>query len=107
MKVDKRKTLREIRKRWDEPEKLLNYLLEFEKQEDIDREVIRKAALKETALNYSIAVAYTLNYKYGFGRKRLPEVLEQIMYTFDCFISGHLNLEDCISELEKIGIKIK
>lgn len=107
MKVDKRKTLREIRKRWDSPEKLLKYLLEFEEQENVEREIQRKATMKETALNYSIAVAYTLNYKYGFGRKRLPEVLEQIMYTFDCFTSGHLNLEDCISELEKVGVRIK
>lgn len=107
MKLDKRKALREIQKRWDKPEKLLEYLLEFERQEETDRELIRKATMKETALNYSIAVAYTLNYKYGFGKKRLPEVIKQIMYTFDCFISGHLNLQDCISELEKIGVNVK
>mgnify|MGYP001623649252 CR=1 FL=1 len=106
MKIDKRKILREIRKKWDEPEKLLEFLLNFENQEGVEREIIRKKTMEETAKNYSIALAYTLNYKYGFGKKRLPEMLEQIMYTFDCFISGHLNLEDCEKELERVGIKI-
>ena len=106
MKIDKRKVLREIRKKLDDPQRLLEFLLDFEKQEENERELIRSASMKETAKNYSIALAYTLNYKYGFGKKRLPEMLEQIMYTFDCFISGHLNLEDCEKELERVGIKI-
>jgi len=107
MKIDKRKALKEIRKKWENPEKLLEYILEIDKQEELDREIFRKAITKETAYNYSVALAYTLNYKFGFGRKRLPEMLEAIMYTFDCFISGHLNIQDCESELEKVGIKIK
>lgn len=106
MKIDKRKMLKEIRKKWDNPEALLEYLLNFDKQEELDRELIRKAVMKETAHNYSIALAYTLNYKYGFGKKRLPEIIENIMYTFDCFISGHLSLKDCEEELKKIDIII-
>ena len=104
--MDKRKMLREIRKRWDNPEKLLQYLIDLDKQEEVNREILRKNVMKETAENYSIALAYTLNYKYGFGKKRLPEVLDNIMYTFDCFISGHLNLEACKEELKKAGINI-
>lgn len=106
MKIDKRKILREIRKKWDEPEKLLEFLLNFENQEDIEREIIRKKTMEETAKNYSIALAYTLNYKFGFGKKRLPEVMDEIFKTFDFFISGHLNLEDCKNELKRVGIKI-
>jgi len=105
--MDKRKMIREIRKRWDSPEKLLDYMLDFEKQVDLDREIIAKNILLEDIKNYSIAVAYTLNYKYGFGKKRLPGVMEEIMKTFDCFTSGHLNVEDCKSELDRAGVVIK
>lgn len=105
--MDKRKMIREIRKKWDSPEKLLDYMLSFEKQIDLDREIIAKNILLEDIKNYSIAVAYTLNYKYGFGRKRLPNVMEEIMKTFDCFTSGHLSIDDCKSELEKAGVVIK
>lgn len=105
--MDKRKMIREIRKKWDSPEKLLDYMLEFEKQVDLDREIIAKSILLEDIRNYSIAVAYTLNYKYGFGKKRLPGVMEEIMKTFDCFTSGHLNIEDCKSELDRAGVVIK
>ena len=106
MKIDKRKVLREIRKKWDEPEKLLEFLINFENQEDVEREIIRKKTMEETAKNYSIALAYTLNYKFGFGKKRLPKVMDEIFKTFDYFISGHLDLNDCIKELERVGIKI-
>lgn len=105
--MDKRKMIREIRKKWDSPEKLLDYMLSFEKQVDLDREIIAKNILLEDIKNYSIAVAYTLNYKYGFGKKRLPGVMEEIMKTFDCFTSGHLNIEDCKSELDRAGVVIK
>lgn len=105
--MDKRKMIREIRKKWDSPEKLLDYMLSFEKQVDLDREIIAKNILLEDIKNYSIAVAYTLNYKYGFGKKRLPGVMEEIMKTFDCFTSGHLNVEDCKSELDRAGVVIK
>lgn len=107
MNINKGKLLKEIRKKWDSPEKLLDFLMDYEKQEDVEREILRKRVLKETALNYSIAVAYTLNYKFGIGKKRMPKILDQIMFTFDCFSSGHLNIEDCKSELEKIGIRIE
>lgn len=50
---------------------------------------------------YSIAVAYTLSYVCGFGKKRLPEIMWRIWNNVDCFKSGHLSLDDCIEELEK------
>lgn len=106
MKVDKRRMLREIRKKWDEPEKLLDYMLDFQKQLDLEEELIRKQERKETADCYSVALAYTLNYKYGFGKQRLPKVMEDIMYTFSCFTSEHLSLEDCRQELERVGVHI-
>lgn len=107
MKIDKRKLMKGIQQRWDSPQKLLEYMLDFEKQIDLEKETIARNILLEDIKNYSIAVAYTLNYKYGFGRKRLPGVMEEIMKTFDCFTSGHLNIEDCKSELDRAGVVIK
>lgn len=56
---------------------------------------------------YSIAVAYTLNYVCGFGKKRLPEVMERIWNNVDSFRTGHLDIEDCITELQKNGIEFE
>lgn len=53
---------------------------------------------------YSITVAYTLRYVCGFGKKRLPEVMQRIWSNLDCFKEGYLSLEDCIQELEENGI---
>ena len=58
--MDKRKMIREIRKKWDSPEKLLDYMLSFEKQVDLDREIIAKNILLEDIKNYSIAVAISM-----------------------------------------------
>ena len=104
--MDKRKMLREIRKKWDNPEKLLDFLLEVDKQHELDLELAYNRGLKETVKNYSVAVAYTLNYKFGFGKKRLPEVMSAIAFTCDCFTSNNLSLEDCNEELKKIGVHI-
>lgn len=56
---------------------------------------------------YSIATAYTLHYVCGFGKKRLPETMKRIWNNVDCFRTGHLNLEDCIKELEENGIEFE
>ena len=53
---------------------------------------------------YSIAVAYTLRYVCGFGKKRLPEVMERIWNNVDSFRTGHLSLDDCIQDLKENGI---
>lgn len=104
--INKGKLLKNIRKRWDSPEKLLDYLLELDKQSEIDIELAYKKGLKETVKNYSVAVAYTLNYKFGFGKKRLPKLMEEIYFICDSFTTGHLSLEDCNEELKKVGIHI-
>lgn len=54
---------------------------------------------------YSIAVAYTLRYYCGFGKKRLPKVMAKIWSDIDCFKDGYLSLEDCIQELAENGIE--
>lgn len=56
---------------------------------------------------YSIATAYTLNYVCGLGKKRLPNVMQRIWNNVDSFRTGHLSLDDCISELKKNGIEFE
>ena len=81
--------------------------------DEVYREMIERSTeeAKEIILEYldiySIATAYTLNYVCGLGKKRLPEVMERIWNNVDSFRSGHLSLEDCISELKKAGIDFK
>lgn len=55
-------------------------------------------------------VAYTLNYKLGFGKKRLSRIMYQILDNIDAYNTGHLTHEDYI-EIQKIcnnlGFKMK
>lgn len=53
---------------------------------------------------YSIAVAYTLRYVCGFGKKRLPEVMKRIWNNVDSFKEGYISIDDCIQDLDKNGI---
>lgn len=57
--------------------------------------------------NFATATAYTLRYTCGFGKKRLPEVMERIWNNVDSFRTGHLSVEDCENELKEFGIYIK
>lgn len=56
---------------------------------------------------YSIAVAYTLRYVCGFGKKRLPEVMQRIWNNVDSFKTGHLSINDCVQELKENGIEFE
>ena len=53
---------------------------------------------------YSICVAYTLRYVCGFGKKRLPEIMDRIWNNVDAFREGYLDIQDCIDELYEYGI---
>lgn len=56
---------------------------------------------------YSIAVAYTLHYVLGLGKKRLPAVMQRIWNNVDSFKTGHLSIDDCIQELRENGIEFE
>lgn len=43
---------------------------------------------------------YTLNYKLGLGKKRLPEIMYHIVDNIDAYNTGHLTPEDFI-EIKK------
>lgn len=54
--------------------------------------------------------AYTLNYKLGFGRKRLVQTMEWIYNNIDAFRTGHLSRFDFDTikkEIEDMGVRLK
>ena len=54
--------------------------------------------------------AYTLNYKLGFGKKRLAEIMSAIYNNIDAFRTGHLQPNDykvIKDEVHKLGITMK
>ena len=55
-------------------------------------------------------VAYTLNYKLGFGRKRLQRIMYHIVDNVDAYNTGHLTPEDFKTikqEMKKLGFCMK
>lgn len=103
--IDRRKLLKSIRSKWETPEKLLEYIVELDKQEQIDLDLAYKRGMKETAQNYSLLFAYMLK-KTGYGKKTLPLFIENINIVSKQLEKGELTLEDMQKELEKIGIHI-
>lgn len=99
---DRRKILKNIRKRWNTPEKLLEYIEELDRQEQLELELAYKRGLKETVKNYSYAVAYTLNKNWSYGKKRLPVLMKSIASTCYELEIGRLTIEDCQKKLDKI-----
>lgn len=103
--LDKRRLLKNIRSKWETPEKLLEYIIELDKQEQIDLELAYKKGMKETVQNYSVLFAYMLK-KTGYGKKTLPLFIENINIVSKQLEEGKLTLEDMRKELDKIGIRI-
>lgn len=54
--------------------------------------------------------AYTINYKLGFGRKRLQRIMHDIYNNIDAYRTGHLTTSDydvIKSEMNKLGVRIE
>lgn len=52
-------------------------------------------------------MAYTINYKLGFGKKRLLEIIRAVYNNIDSFRSGHLDkvdYEEIKSQMRALGI---
>ena len=53
-------------------------------------------------------MAYTMNYKLGFGKKRLTEIIYHVMDNIDAFKTGHLTPNDFNEikrQINELGIK--
>ena len=54
--------------------------------------------------------AYTINYKLGFGKKRLQRIMYHIIDNIDAYNTGHLTHTDyktIIQEMNKLGFYMK
>lgn len=54
--------------------------------------------------------AYTLNYKLGLGKKRLPLIMHQIIDNIDAFNTGNLSLQDydeIKKQMNELGFFVK
>ena len=54
--------------------------------------------------------AYTINYKLGFGKKRLQRIMYHIIDNIDAYNTGHLTHSDYIEikkEMNKLGFYMK
>lgn len=106
MELTKRQE-KQLTKVFDNPKQLRKWV-DKTYQEMITRCEIQTRQMIEQYLDiYSIAVAYTLRYVCGFGKKRLPEVMERIWNNVDSFRTGHINIDDCINELKENGVEIE
>ena len=69
-----------------------------------------KAGMKSVTDIVFYMTAYTINYKLGFGRKRLQRIMKQIYNNIDAFRTGHLETNDyetIVKEMNKLGVCIK
>ncbi len=103
MELTKRQE-KQLKKSFDDPKKLRKWIDEV--FEDMRRqcEAKTKDLIYQYMDIYSIAVAYTLRYVCGFGKKRLPEVMGRIWNNVESFKDGYIDIQDCIDELYQNGI---
>ena len=110
MKIDKRKTLRNIRNKWDNPEKLLDVLVDMEKQVNLELNTAYDKGYNEgrneTIYAYSVMFWYMLSLS-GYGKKTLPLFMDNLNYVADQMAKGELNLEKMQERLKKYDINIK
>lgn len=69
----------------------------------------RDGMLKAIEISFYMT-AYTMNYKLGFGRKRLVQMMGWIYDNIDAFRSGHLSRFDFDTikkEIEDMGVRLK
>lgn len=103
MELTKRQE-KQLNKVFNDPKKLRKWV------DQVYSEMIRRCEDKTMDLIYqymdiySITVAYTLRYTCGFGKKRLPEIMERIWNNIDAFKDGYIDLHDCINELKEHGV---
>ena len=106
MKLTKRME-KQLHKVFDDPKKLRKWI------DKVYYEMIEKCKKKTQDMIdeyldiYSIAVAYTLRYVCGFGKKRLPEVMNRIWDNVDAFRLNYISLDDCIQDLKENGIEFE
>lgn len=97
----------QLQKKFDNPKQLRKWVDEVYMEMISKCDQRSKEMINEYLDIYSLAVAYTLRYVCGFGKKRLPEVMSRIWNNVDSFKEGYLSYDDCIKDLADNGIKFE
>lgn len=103
-----RKQRRDYAKQINTFNKLKGFESEFIRLEKEKMQMELKRAKFEYLEVIMNMTAYTISYKLGLGKKRLPEIMDAILNNIDSFNSGHLSKEDYETikeELKKQGFK--
>lgn len=103
MQLTKRQE-KQLTKIFDNPKKLRKWIDDVHNDMITECEKQTKQMIDEYLDIYGIAVAYTLRYVCGFGKKRLPQVMARIWNNVDSFKDGYISLEDCIKDLSDNGV---
>ena len=103
MNLTKRQEI-QLNKVFDNPKKLRKWV------DDVYNDMINqcekhtKKMINEYLDIYSVAVAYTLRYVCGLGKKRLPEIMSRIWNNVDALKEEYISYDDCIKDLADNGI---
>ena len=103
MNLTKRQEI-QLNKVFDNPKKLSKWV------DDVYNDMINqcekhtKKMINEYLDIYSVAVAYTLRYVCGLGKKRLPEIMSRIWNNVDALKEEYISYDDCIKDLADNGI---
>lgn len=100
-----KKQEKKLEKVFNNPKQLRKWINDVYNGMIIECQEKTKQMIDEYLDIYSIAVAYTLRYVCGFGKKRLPHVMGRIWNNVDSFKDGYLSIDDCINELKENGIE--
>ena len=106
MNLTKRQEI-QLNKVFDNPKKLRKWVDDVYCDMINQSEIHTKKMINEYLDIYSVAVAYTLRYVCGFGKKRLPEVMQRIWNNVDSFKEGYISFDDCIKDLKDNGIEFE
>lgn len=83
------------------------------KKSDIKRyadqaaEKLKKQATDDAFIITLAVPLYVLRHKYGFGKKRLSEFLDHVLFQYECISSDHVTLTDMQKLiLEETGVNV-
>lgn len=95
-------------KKINTPQKLERVVNEVVKVREKEIEEIYNKKILDFIDVMIVMTAYTLNLE-GFGKKRLPKIMERTLNNIDAFRTGHLSPDDfdiIKDEIKKLGVKI-
>lgn len=95
-------------KKINTPQKLENVVGECLRIREKEMKDVYEKKIEDFVDVMIVMTAYTLNLE-GYGKKRLPKIMERVLNNIDAFRTGHLMPEDfdvIKDEIKKLGVKI-